>query len=124
MYIIRLAVAVEDDNAVGIRRAAGVGWQRRQNTVGLGNLRARNFHVVSERRAAAIVGRAAPVTGGVPRFGVVNAAVINLPGADGNITVLAEQLRQRRPIGVRGAEIRAIAENARPGRIAPGEQRR
>jgi hypothetical protein len=120
---VAFAIAVEDDDAVGICRAVVVRWQRWQHTVRHGNLRARNRPRPSNWRTTTIVGRAAAVGGFAPRFRVVNSTVINLPRAHSDIAVFLEQLRQRRPVGMRGAKIGSIPQHARPGRMAAGEQR-
>src|ERR1035437_1822596 len=125
IHAMRLAAAVKNDNAIRISGTARVGGQRRENIAGLAaDIFAMNCLGFSNWRTAAVVSWAAAVAGLAPRFRIVNAAVINFSCAHSDVAVFLEQLRQRRPVRMRGAEIRAISENACLGRISSGEQRR
>ena len=118
------AVAFEHHDAVGIRRAAFVSRQRVEHIARFGRRGAgMNRLGFADGGAAAIVRWPAGVGGYAPRFRIVNAAVENFPGADGDIAMVFEQLRQRGPVRMRGAKIRAVAEHAGLGGFTAGEQR-
>src|SRR6478672_13418757 len=57
-----------------------------------------------------------------PILCVVDAAVKNLAGSGGHITVRLEMLRQRDEVGMRVAEIGAVINDARGIRLPAGEQ--
>ena len=118
---VAFAVAVQDDDAVGIR---GLFYVLRQRFLHVGGLVWSGGLGQMLRLATGGLARIRRLIRVHPRLRIVQTvAVINFAGADGNVAVFPEQLRQRCPVGMRDTKIRAVAQHAGHGWLAAGEQR-
>ena len=116
-----LAVAIEHDDLVRMRCLRDILRERRLDVFRRrGAFAPRDHQPVAARAAVGL--RDAAALG--PRLHVIEAAMENLAGAQRDVSVFPEQLGQRHPIRVGGAEVCAVAEHAGGRRIPPGQQRR
>ena len=120
---VAFAHAVEEDHAVGFRRAAYILRQRRGEIGGLGG---GNLSVGGglEGMAASAAGAFENTIANVPGLGVVDAAVIDLTAANDGVAILAEELREADVIGMFVAEAGGVAKHAGGRGMTSGEEGR
>ncbi len=115
------AVAVEDEDLVGVGGALVVGGKYGEDAVGHGDLGARDVHGLAGLRW--VHGFDVAVEVG-PGFVVVEAGVEELAAAQGGVAVLAEELREGDPVGMQVAHAGGVAEDLGGVRRVAGEERR
>ncbi len=116
------ALAVENDDAVGVRRLGKIAGKR-----GKGARRewrgGSPVFLQHHRMAAGATRSLGDAAADGPGFKIIEAAVINFADADGGVTIFLEELREGGPVGVDGAEVGAISQDAGDGRAATGHER-
>ena len=115
------AVAVEDEDLVGVGGAFIVGGENRQDAVGHGDAGVRDVHGLAGLRRVHGLDVAIEVG---PCLVVVEAGVEELAAAQSRVAVFAEELRKRDPVGMQVAHAGAVAENLGGVGWMAGEERR